>query len=115
MFALGRGYSFSSAHETALKMIECALIPCKSYSTADFLHGPLALASADTSAVVYGEVPDGLLQTGCSIIHPPDFEESALCVLKEAVFAQLLALELSKKKGLDPDFPRNIEKITKTL
>ncbi len=115
VFALGRGYSFSSAHETALKMIECALIPCKSYSTADFLHGPLALASDDTSAVVYGEVPDELLETGCRIIHPPDFEESELCVLKEALFAQLLALELAKKKGVDPDFPRNIEKITKTL
>jgi glucosamine--fructose-6-phosphate aminotransferase (isomerizing) len=41
---LGRGYSYPSAREWALKLQELALVAAMSYSAADFEHGPLALA-----------------------------------------------------------------------
>ncbi len=41
---LGRGYSYASAREWALKLQEMALVAAMSYSAADFEHGPLALA-----------------------------------------------------------------------
>ncbi len=41
---LGRGYGYASAREWALKLQEMALVAAMPYSTADFEHGPLALA-----------------------------------------------------------------------
>ena len=41
---LGRGYSYASAREWALKLQELALVAAMPYSAADFEHGPLALA-----------------------------------------------------------------------
>jgi glucosamine--fructose-6-phosphate aminotransferase (isomerizing) len=41
---LGRGYSYPSAREWALKLQELALVAAMSHSAADFEHGPLALA-----------------------------------------------------------------------
>ena len=41
---LGRGYSYASAREWALKLQEMALVAAMPYSAADFEHGPLALA-----------------------------------------------------------------------
>ncbi len=42
---LGRGYQMAAAHEMGLKMKECAGVPALSYSTADFAHGPISLAT----------------------------------------------------------------------
>ncbi|MBA3726273.1 MAG: SIS domain-containing protein [Armatimonadetes bacterium] len=115
VFALGRGFSFASAQETALKLIECALVPCKSYSSADFQHGPRAVADDDASAIVYGEVPENLAETGIRIIQAPDAGYGSDAPIREALFAQQLALAAARKRGLDPDQARNLEKITKTL
>jgi glucosamine--fructose-6-phosphate aminotransferase (isomerizing) len=41
---VGRGYQLGNAHEMGLKLKECAGVPALSYSTADFLHGPVQLA-----------------------------------------------------------------------
>ena len=41
---LGRGYSYATAREWALKLQELALVAAMAYSAADFEHGPLALA-----------------------------------------------------------------------
>lgn len=65
LFALSRGYNYCTAYETALKLMECALIPCKAYSTADFEHGPKALASFGSAAMVYSDVPKHLADYGC--------------------------------------------------
>lgn len=115
VFALGRGFSFASAQETALKLIECALVPCKSYSSADFQHGPRAVADVDASAIVYGEPPENLAETGIRIIEAPDAGDGPDAPIREAVFAQQLALAAARRRGLDPDEARNLEKITKTL
>ncbi|MCG9895750.1 MAG: SIS domain-containing protein, partial [Fimbriimonadaceae bacterium] len=53
LFSLARGYSFCTAHEAALKLMECALIPAKAYSSADFAHGPKALLDSRTAALCF--------------------------------------------------------------
>ncbi len=115
-FALGRGFSFATAQESALKLMECALVSCKGYSTADFQHGPKALAGPGSVAIVYGEKPVGLEDQGCRLILCP----SAPCAepfqpIWQSVFAQCLALEAARLKGLDPDKPPFLQKVTKTL
>ncbi|HRI43585.1 MAG TPA: SIS domain-containing protein [Fimbriimonadaceae bacterium] len=115
LFSLGRGYSFASAQETALKLMECALLPSKSYSTADFEHGPKALATAGTAAIVYGEAPASLTGSQMVIVRPPEGISGALGPIREIVFGQYIALMAARARGLDPDRPENLTKVTRTL
>jgi glucosamine--fructose-6-phosphate aminotransferase (isomerizing) len=114
LFALARGYSFSSAFETALKLMECALLPCKAYSTADFAHGPRALAAHGSAAIVFGKAPEGLAEAGCLCVHTPTKASPECQPMFDAVFGQWLALLAARSRGLDPDNPRGLTKITKT-
>lgn len=115
-FSLGRGFSFASAQEATLKLMECALIPAKGYSTADFQHGPKALAGPGSVALVFGEPPKGLAEQGCRLIPcpVPPCEEPYLPIW-QAIFAQCLALQVARSKRLDPDTPPFLQKITRTL
>jgi glutamine---fructose-6-phosphate transaminase (isomerizing) len=118
VFTLGRGFSFAIAQEGALKLMECALIPAKSYSAADFEHGPKALAGHGSAAISFdGPMPD-LSAQGCEIIvapAPPEHVPEPLLPLWHVVFAQWLALLTARARGLDPDEPQHIQKITRTL
>lgn len=115
-FALARGYSFCTALETALKLMECALVPCKAYSTADFEHGPKALAGHGSAAVVYGEPAQGLAAQGCRILQAPDASvPDQVKPIWDIVFGQWLALFAARAHGLDPDRPDHIKKVTETL
>ena len=116
VFALGRGYSFATAHETALKLMECALVPCKAYSTADFEHGPKALAGHGSAAISFeGERP-GLTEQGCEIVAAPaqDLVPDEYWPIWDAVFGQWVALHAARAKGLDPDAARHLDKVTRT-
>ncbi len=115
VFCLARGYDFATAQESALKMMECALIPAKSFSTADFAHGPRALAGHGTAAVVYGEVPDGLPETGTAIVKAPEAGQGVFDPIWNVVFGQWLALKAARARGLDPDRAQHIQKVTQTL
>jgi glucosamine--fructose-6-phosphate aminotransferase (isomerizing) len=115
VFTLARGYSYASALESALKLMECALIPAKGFSWADFQHGPTALAVSGSSAIVYGTVGEGLAERGCHVIHAPNPGcPPELAPIKEMVFGQYLALHASRFAGLDADTPPNLRKVTQT-
>ncbi|MBC8064321.1 MAG: SIS domain-containing protein [Chlorobia bacterium] len=115
-FALARGYSFCTALESALKLMECALIPCKAYSTADFEHGPKALAAYGSAAIVYGEPAEGLAAQGCRILQAPTSPAPEhLRPLWDVIFGQWLALSAARAHGLNPDKPEHIQKVTETL
>ncbi len=114
-FSLGRGFSFATCCESALKLMECALLPCKAYSTADFQHGPKALAGPESTAIVYGEAPSGLTDFGCVPIYAPQSDRAELAPLSDVLFGQWLALFTARSRNLDPDTPRNLSKVTLTL
>lgn len=125
LFTLGRGFHFGVAHEAALKMMECALLPSKPFSIADFAHGPIALVGPETAAVVFGSDADDSTAreiraraeaAGCRLLQAPtqpDLPEE-LRPLPASVFAQLVAWHAARARGLDPDNPRNLSKITRT-
>jgi glucosamine--fructose-6-phosphate aminotransferase (isomerizing) len=117
VFALGRSFAFATCQETALKLMECALIPCKAYSSADFEHGPKALAGHGSAAISFdGPKPD-LARQGCAIVEAPVCrpEQKPLEPLWDVVFGQWLALAAARARGLDPDKPQYIQKVTETL
>jgi glutamine---fructose-6-phosphate transaminase (isomerizing) len=137
---LGRGYSYPSAREWALKLQEMALVAAMSYSAADFEHGPLALA--EPGLPVLAVAPSGpeldaqidlltrlkqdhgarlLVVSDASAAR--DIDEGLalpagippwLAPIVEIVPAQLYAYHLTVARGLNPDHPRSISKITET-
>ncbi|HVT13001.1 MAG TPA: SIS domain-containing protein [Fimbriimonadaceae bacterium] len=117
-FSLGRGYGFSTAHETALKLMECALIPCKAYSTADFEHGPKALADTGSAIVAFDRLGDDLVRQGGTVLEAPvpvgPVAEELLPVW-QIIYGQWLALACARLKGENPDAPQFIQKVTRTL
>lgn len=133
MITTGRGYSYPTARETALKLMETAYVSAQAFSGADLLHGPLALVEpqvpvlAVTSAGAGGEafrpVLDALAQRRADVltvgstgqgIRLPETPES-LAPLLEILPFQLLARHVAVDRGGDPDAPRGLHKITETL
>jgi glutamine---fructose-6-phosphate transaminase (isomerizing) len=120
IFSIARGYGFCTALETALKLMECALVPCKAYSAADFEHGPKALAGHGSVAISYFGSLDGLAKQGCEILKveaplAQDLSLEPLYPIWDIVFGQWLSLHVARSRGLDPDQARHLSKVTETL
>lgn len=139
MFILGRGMMKYIAHEGSLKIKEIAYIHAEGYAGGSLKHGPFALI--DSKTVVILLAPDDenftkmihaaseihsrharmILITNSStegsyssalfekIITVPD--NSHFQTILSMIPLQLLAYEISKAKGYDPDFPRNLAKV----
>lgn len=120
VFAIARGYGFCTALETALKLMECALVPCKAYSSADFEHGPKALAGHNSVAISYFGSLQGLKDQGCEILQieaplerGPD--KDPVFPIWDIVFGQWLSLLVARSRNLNPDQARHLSKVTETL
>ena len=120
VFAIARGYGFCTALETALKLMECALVPCKAYSAADFEHGPKALAGHGSAAISYFGALPGLRDQGCEILEVDRPLDKTLALepiypIWDIIVGQWLALHVARSRGLDPDKARHLSKVTETL
>ncbi len=138
---LGRGYAYATAREWSLKLQELAQLLVQPYSTADFEHGPLALAEPGFAVLAVapsGVALDGQLEVlqrlrtefGASVLVISDAEEALsidaglrlpanvpdwLSPVIEIIPGQLYAYHLTLARELDPDRPRIIAKVTETL
>ena len=116
LFVLGRGFSFATAHETALKLMECSLLTAKCYSTADFNHGPRAIADHGSAAVCYSEPPEGLAEQGCAVVRAPEVSlPDPHKPLADIFFGQWMALSAARARGIEPDKAQFLDKVTETL
>ncbi len=138
---IGRGFNYASAYEIALKAKELAYVAAEPYSSADFLHGPIALVEegfpaivVNPSGAVFEEVQEVLMamtargaqpvvisdreeslaQAAAPIALPADIPEW-LSPIVGVVPGQLLAYHLSRARGFDPDQPRGLKKVTRTV
>jgi glucosamine--fructose-6-phosphate aminotransferase (isomerizing) len=134
-----RGYSYPTAREAALKLMETSYISAQAFSGADLLHGPMAMLQRDSAVIAIA--PDGIggtamqpvldrlteLGTNLAVVGPalPDIDTISrlplpaglpeeLSPLVEIIPLQMLARELAVVRGLDPDAPRGLRKVTKT-
>lgn len=115
VFSLARGYNFATCQETALKLIECALVPCKPYSLADFEHGPKAMAGSGSAAIIFGDTPASLLDSGTQILVAPKSDQGPASAIWDVIYGQWLALFAARARGYDPDRPERLAKVTETL
>ncbi len=134
LVTVGRGLLFGAALETALKLKETTLTAAEGFSAADLRHGPIAVvepglpvlallgdgpARADMDALV-GElrrrgarVSTLAGDADADLPLPRDVPE-ALAAILAVVRAQQLALALARRRGLDPDAPAGLSKVTGT-
>ena len=103
---LGMGWSIGLAHEAALKMRESSQSWTESYSSMEYRHGPIAIASPGRISWQFGAAPEGLQAqveaTGAR------FVQHAIDPMADLVRLHRVALDRAVARGLDPDQPRNL-------
>jgi glucosamine--fructose-6-phosphate aminotransferase (isomerizing) len=133
LVATGRGFAYPTAREAAVKIIETSYLSAHAYSGADFLHGPLAMIDHDTLVLaIRTRGADGdslgpvlerlrplttrLIEVGPAAGLPVDTRgmPESLHPIVQILPLQRLALELDISRGLDPDLPRSLSKVTET-
>jgi glutamine---fructose-6-phosphate transaminase (isomerizing) len=133
-FVAARGLMLGAALETALKVKETTGVLAEGISAADLRHGPIAAAgpgvalltidgggpgsedvhevarlAADRGADVARCAPED----GADLPLPAELPE-ALTVVTATVRGQQLALALAEARGVDPDAPAGLSKVTAT-
>jgi glutamine---fructose-6-phosphate transaminase (isomerizing) len=123
---LGRGFNFSTAEEIALKLSETSYVLARAWSVADFEHGPIAIAEAGLPVLIVDggglvaadleSVRTRLEAKGAQVLHLFDVSglPEELTPIPLAVLGQLLAHDVAVARGIDPDQPRTIQKVTRT-
>ena len=138
---VGRGLAYANAYELALKLMETCYVVADRFSSADFLHGPVAMVERHFPVILFA--PPGVMLPGvkdlirrlselhadtltitgdldaaamCSraIVMPREIDEF-LAPIPYIIPGQLFAALLAEAKGLDADSPRSLSKVTRTL
>lgn len=138
---IGRGFNFATVFEIALKVKELTRVVAEPYSSADFRHGPIAMvhdgfpvilvaprgAVVDDIRTLIGDLKglgaeqliisdDAQLLKGAHLALPlPAGLPEWLTPLVAVLPGQLFGLTLAQVKGLDPDQPLGLSKVTETL
>jgi len=135
---LGRGASFANAKELALKIQETCHVSVQSWSTADYLHGPISALSRRTQIILFAPsgVPDKLLED----VLPRLYESQAdifwigsglesqrgtriggsvlqnefSAAIVDVLLLQRFAQAVSRFNGFNPDAPIGLSKVTLT-
>jgi glucosamine--fructose-6-phosphate aminotransferase (isomerizing) len=138
---VGRGLTYANAYELALKLMETCYVVAERFSSADFLHGPLAIIERHFPVILFA--PPGAMLAGVKellerlkelradtlvitsdeeaarissrAIRMPDEVDEFLAPIPYIIPAQLFAALLADAKGLNPDAPRSLSKVTRTL
>ena len=138
MFVIGRGVEFATAREIALKLLETCYVAAEPLTSTDLAHGPIAaldplfpvwaIASADEMLPAVQEAADRVRAMGATLVASgtaagqiagaayslpvPEPDPPLLSPLLSVVPGQLFAWALARAKGIDPDRPRGLSKIT---
>jgi glucosamine--fructose-6-phosphate aminotransferase (isomerizing) len=138
MFAIGRGPEFATAREIALKLLETCYIAAEPLTATDLAHGPIAALdplfpvwvvaapdatleavveatlrarAAGATVIASGTAADALADAQY-VLPVPKPREPLLAPLLSVVPGQLFAGAVARTKGLDPDRPRGLSKVT---
>lgn len=138
IYVLGRGKTLALARETCCKLQETCLLSAFPFSAADFMHGPFALVEKGSRVIVFHSrfacydstlaILEALNAQGAEVLCITDDADNLGCPCvrvkthseDESVFAmtavlQLLAANLSERRGTNPDTSRNLSKYTETV
>jgi glucosamine--fructose-6-phosphate aminotransferase (isomerizing) len=128
-----RGFSYPTAREGALKLMETSYLAAQAFSGADLLHGPLAMldgavpvmaiTSPGRGSAAMAPVLDRLRDAGVDVLRVGsadglplalDGVAETLTPILEILPLQQLAWRLALDRGGDPDRPRGLTKVTET-
>jgi glutamine---fructose-6-phosphate transaminase (isomerizing) len=138
---VGRGLNYANAYEFAIKLMETCYVVAERFSGADFLHGPIAMVDRGFPVFLFAppgptfkgmkELLDKLSEIGAETVvisseasalkagsrglKIPQRISEILSPIPYIIPAQLFAAHLAEAKGLSPDRPRLLSKVTKTL
>lgn len=137
---LSRGTTLGSGDELSLKLTECCYIFNRSYSSANFMHGPLSLLDSNANVIMFApkseftqefiDMAQRIKEKEANLYAFTDIDEVQALSSKfvkmptvdkntspiyYGVMASLLALSIGLKKGHNVDCPRNLKKVTVTL
>jgi len=135
----GRGYAYPTAREAALKLMETSYLSAHAFSSADLMHGPLAMIDVDRpviAVVPFGPggaamqpVLDRLAERGADVLIEGDVARAPhaaahiplpetgedIAPILQILPLQQLAYAMAIARGHDPDAPRGLRKVTETL
>ncbi len=138
MFVIGRGPEYATAREIALKLLETCRVAAEPLTATDLAHGPIAaldslfpvwaIASDDPTLPAVKEAAERIRAAGATLVASgpaaaaldradytlpvPAPAQPLLAPILSVVPGQLFALALARAKGLDPDEPRGLSKVT---
>jgi glucosamine--fructose-6-phosphate aminotransferase (isomerizing) len=140
---MGRGLNYANAYEFSLKLMESCYVVAERFSSADFMHGPIALVEANFPVFMFapsGVTWPGVLEAieklkpltaetvvitdasnraaaeaGARVIRLPQRINEVYTPIPYIIPAQIFVACLAAQKGLDPDKPRTLTKVTRTL
>ncbi|MBI1763661.1 MAG: SIS domain-containing protein [Acidobacteria bacterium] len=138
---VGRGLHYANTYEFAIKLMETCYVVAERFSGADFLHGPIAMMDRGFPAFLFappGPTLKGQLEllarlkkiggetvvisseaaaikAATRAIKIPQLISELLSPIPYVIPAQLFAALLAEAKGLSPDQPRSLSKVTKTV
>jgi glucosamine--fructose-6-phosphate aminotransferase (isomerizing) len=138
---IGRGLNYANAFELALKLMEACYVVAERFSSADFQHGPIAVIERNFPVFLFA--PPGRIFKDIFAVHErlrglgaetvvissepriqrrasraiaiPDRIDDLLSPIPYIIPGQMFAALLAKAKGLSPDQPRSLRKITQTV
>lgn len=137
---IGRGFNYATSFEFSLKMKELTYTIAEPYSSADFLHGPVALVdrgfpvfviapsgkmtpemvstikevqNRDAEVISLSDEPDILSMADHTLTLPGGVPEW-LSPITAIIPAQMFAMYLANTRGIDIDNPRGLKKVTET-
>jgi glutamine---fructose-6-phosphate transaminase (isomerizing) len=131
VFLIGRGPQYVTALEAALKLKEVAGMRAEAFHGGEMKHGPLALIEHGTPVVLFydaGEaarselIASEMVARGAVIfsvgeqplrsshLHVRTRDAGRATPIPQILPFQLLAYEIAKLRGQDPDHPRNLAK-----
>jgi glutamine---fructose-6-phosphate transaminase (isomerizing) len=139
MFVIGRGPEYATAREISLKLHETCRVAAEPLTATDLVHGPVAaidglfpvwtIASADESLPAVRDATARAREAGAMLIASgtaageiagaahylpvPQPPLPLLTPLLSVAPGQLLAWALAQAKGLDPDQPNGLSKVTR--
>ncbi len=138
-FVLSRGINYAIALEGTLKIQETTYVRAKGYAISDFHHGPFAMIEDNTPVIVYApegpsmgdarEMINKLRSVHAEIIvitnavdlgddvitfTIPKTTNDMISPFYNVVWGQMFACQLALAKGLNPDQPRGLNKVTIT-
>ncbi len=138
---VARGLNYANAFELALKLMETCYVVAERFSSADFLHGPIALIERDFPVLIFmppGKTfhhlkrladrlrrlraetlvisSDGVpIPSAVRAMRVPGSIPEIYTPIPYIVPGQLFAALLAEVKGLDPDKPRSLQIVTRTV